>query len=350
MEYKDLRPPQQKAVNMLRSVWKTHRTHMLYAPVAFGKTAFAAYLTKSFVERGKRVLFIAPYTILINQTIERFSQYGLPAASVIWCDHPDYDKNALIQIASADTLIRRDFPDVDLVIVDEAHLRRKKLLTIQAESKAHWVGLSGTPFSPWLGTYYGSLIKPCTMRELIDAGYLSDYEFYAPSKPDLKGVKSSNTAYGQDYKEQEVAEIMGEYKLVGDIVQNWIENGKNLPTIAFCCNVKHAHQISKEFNIAGVASEVMTAETPQHERDAIIRRFEEGITKIICNVGVLVAGFDSDVRCIIYARPTKSEMRWVQTVGRSLRAVDRTPELYKEYLEKRQAICNNRNPEAAAED
>ncbi|WP_228745891.1 hypothetical protein, partial [Klebsiella pneumoniae] len=27
-------------------------------------------------------------------------------------------------------------------------------------------------------------------------------------------------------------------------------------------------------------------------------------------VGVLVAGFDSDVRCIIYARPTKSEIRW----------------------------------------
>lgn len=63
----------------------------------------------------------------------------------------------------------------------------------------------------------------------------------------------------------------------------------------------------------------MTAETPQHERKAIISRFEQGITKIICNVGVLVAGFDSDVRCIIYARPTKSEARWIQCIGRGLR-------------------------------
>jgi ribosomal protein L37AE/L43A len=54
----------------------------------------------------------------------------------------------------------------------------------------------------------------------------------------------------------------------------------------------------------------------------IIKRFEEGLVKVICNVGVLVAGFDSDVRCVIYARPTKSEMRWIQCLGRGLRTAD----------------------------
>jgi superfamily II DNA or RNA helicase len=70
-----------------------------------------------------------------------------------------------------------------------------------------------------------------------------------------------------------------------------------------------------EFSSAGVTVEVMTASTPHDERQLTIRRFEQGITKIIINVGVLVAGFDSDVRCIIFARPTKSEMRWIQTLG-----------------------------------
>jgi superfamily II DNA or RNA helicase len=51
----------------------------------------------------------------------------------------------------------------------------------------------------------------------------------------------------------------------------------------------------------------------------MIHRFETGATKIIVSVGVLVAGFDSDVRCIIYARPTKSEIRWLQALGRGLR-------------------------------
>jgi superfamily II DNA or RNA helicase len=47
----------------------------------------------------------------------------------------------------------------------------------------------------------------------------------------------------------------------------------------------------------------------------MIHRFETGATKIIVSVGVLVAGFDSDVRCIIYARPTKSEIRWLQALA-----------------------------------
>jgi superfamily II DNA or RNA helicase len=52
------------------------------------------------------------------------------------------------------------------------------------------IGLSGTPFSPFLGKYYDRLIKPTTIGELIQRGDLSKYEFYAPTKPDLKGVKT----------------------------------------------------------------------------------------------------------------------------------------------------------------
>ena len=63
----------------------------------------------------------------------------------------------------------------------------------------------------------------------------------------------------------------------------------------------------------------MTAQTPHDERQMMIHRFEQGATKIIVSVGTLIAGFDSDVRCIIYARPTKSEIRWLQIIGRGLR-------------------------------
>jgi superfamily II DNA or RNA helicase len=324
MKYENLRPHQQKAVSLLRAEWKQHRTHMVSASVAFGKTALASYLTESFIDKGKRVLFIAPYTILVEQTAERFMQYGLPRPGIIWRDHPDYFPSAPIQIASADTLARRDMPaDIDLVIIDEAHIKRKFLLELIEESGIPVIGLSGTPFSPWLGKYYESLIKPCTMRELIDSGYLSDYEFYAPTKPDLSNVKTSTVAaYGVDYKEQEVAEIMQDAQVVGNIVENWLANGEDRATICFCVNVKHANYVTNGFNNSGVACEVMTAKTPKDERTRIILRFEEGITKVICNVGVLVAGFDADVRCVIYARPTKSEIRWIQCLGRGLRSAE----------------------------
>lgn len=318
---------QERALNILRRDWKAYSSFMVYAPTGSGKTGLAAFIADGFVSRGMRVLFVAPYTILLNQTAQRFTEYGLPEEQIsfIWRDHPNQDPKLQIQIASADTLIRRDFPDnIDLLIIDEAHLRRKSILEsikyLTTETDVKVIGLSGTPFSPFLGSYYERLIKPTTIAELIQRGDLSGYEFYAPTKPDLTGVKTKNSVeFGRDYNEAQLAEIMCGSDLVGDIVGNWLENGRDLPTVAFCVNVDHANFVTIQFNQAGVNAEVMTADTPHDERQLIIHRFEAGATKIIVSVGVLVAGFDSDVRCVIYARPTKSEIRWLQALGRGLR-------------------------------
>lgn len=317
------KPAQQVALNMLRQHWKQYRTFLLSAPVGYGKTAVAAFIIDGFIKHNMRVMFAAPYTVLVTQTAERFIQYGLPEDEIgyVWRDHPNYDPDKLIQIASTDTLIRREFPDnIDLLIIDEAHMRRKWLLELIRDSKIKVIGLSGSPFAKFMGQYYEKFIKPTTMRDLIKAGDLSDYEFYAPIKPDLSGVKSQSTAMGPDYKEEELAKIMCGADLVGNIVDNWLANGENLPTICFCVNVAHANYVVIQFNKAGVAAEIMTASTPHDDRQLIIKRFELGITKVLVNVGVLVAGFDSDVRCVIYARPTKSEIRWIQSLGRGLRS------------------------------
>ncbi|MDE1493038.1 DEAD/DEAH box helicase, partial [Xenorhabdus bovienii] len=314
---------QERALNMLRQNWKQHRTFMVYSPTGSGKTGLAAFITEGYISREMRVMFCVPYTILVNQTAAKFTEYGLPEheISYVWRDHPNYDPTRLIQIASADTIIRREFPDnIDLLIIDEAHLRRKRMLEIIRDSDFPVIGLSGTPFAPFLGHYYEKLIKPTTMKELIQRGDLSKYEFYAPTKPDLSGVKSNQSAeYGSDYKEAEIAEIMCGSDLVGDIVSNWLAKGNNQPTICFCVTVSHANFVTVEFNRAGINADIITAETPHEERQIMIHRFEQGATKILVNVGCLLAGFDSDVRCIIYARPTKSEIRWAQALGRGLR-------------------------------
>ncbi|EEC8787328.1 DEAD/DEAH box helicase, partial [Escherichia coli] len=119
---------QERGLNQLRHQWKQHRTYLMYAPTGSGKTGLAAFVTAGMVERGMRVMFVCPYTILLNQTAERFTEYGLPweEISFVWRDHPNYDPSRLIQIASADTLIRREFPDnIDLLIIDEAHMKRR---------------------------------------------------------------------------------------------------------------------------------------------------------------------------------------------------------------------------------
>ncbi|UAN58885.1 DEAD/DEAH box helicase [Serratia sp. JSRIV004] len=310
-------------LKLLSQDWNNYRTFLVSAPVGYGKTFLSAYLVDKLIQQGKRTMFCAPYLTLVRQTATRFVQYGLPEdqISYVWRDYQPHDPQRLIQIASADTLIRREFPDnIDLLIIDEAHMKRRALLDIIRDSGVKVVGLSGTPFAPWMGRYFEKLVKPTTMKELISIGDLSRYEFFAPTKPDLKGVKTSSVAgFGSDFNEDQLAEIMCGAELVGDIVKNWLENGEDRPTICFCVNKAHANYITMAFLRAGVNAEVMIAETPAEERQMTIHRFEQGATKIIVNVGVLVAGFDSDVRCIIYARPTKSEIRWLQCLGRGLR-------------------------------
>ena len=316
----ELRPHQEKIINALRRDWKKHRTHLVQAPTGAGKTAIGAKIINGFVERGMRVLFLAPYQMLVMQTAYKFIEYGLPKPGIVWQKHEWTDPSKPIQVGTVQSQVRREMPVVDLIIVDECHIKNKKMLEIIDNADCPVIGLSGSPYADWLGAHYENLIKEVTTRELIDTGYLSDFEVYAPTKPDLKGVRTSKlNDYGEDYVEKQIAEIMGDAKIVGCIITTWLSKGENEPTIAFCCNVSHANHITLEFNKAGVKAEVMTAQTPPDERQQITRRFEDGITKIICNVGVLVAGFDSDVRCIIYARPTKSEIRWIQCLGRGLR-------------------------------
>lgn len=316
----ELRDTQKEVIVELRRSWKEHRTHLIYGPVGMGKTAMAAYIASGFVNSGKRVLFVAPYTVLVEQTFSKFIEYGLSKPGIIWQTHPETDYARSVQIASADTLKNRELPEFDILIIDEAHLKRKHLLELIQDCDKPVIGLSGTPFADWMGNYYENLVKTTTMRRLIDLGVLCDFEFYAPTKPNLDGCRTQNTVMGSDYVETELEEVMNGADIVGDIVGNWLEHSGHEATICFCVNVNHANHVTVEFNNHGVKAEVMTANTPIVERKQIISRFEDGITKVICNVGVLVAGFDADVRCLIYARPTKSEMRWIQCLGRGLRS------------------------------
>jgi DNA repair protein RadD len=319
----ELRPHQERAISMLRQTWREHRTHILQAPTGAGKTVIAAHIIDGFVTRGMRVLFIVPLTVLIEQTAASFVKQGLPPAGIIWRDHAGLDYSKLIQIASIDTLENRDMPDYDCIIYDEAHSRRRWFLEHIQNSEKPVIGLSATPMAPWMGNYYTNFIKVATTRELIDQGYLTDFEIYAPHAPDLSAVKSRKSAeFGSDYIESQVAEIMQDHTLVADIVSTWLQIGENEPTLVFCVNVAHANQVANEFVSAGVEAEVITAKTQMSDRQEIFKRFTLGITRVICNVATLVAGLDLDVRCIVYARPTKSEIRYIQCIGRGLRTAD----------------------------
>jgi len=211
-----LRPHQERAIAGLRqSLSSEHKRPMLQMPTGSGKTLTSAHIVSGALAKGKRVAFCVPRKTLIDQTVHEFEREGISAIGVIQAAHLRTDSRQPIQVCSAQTLARRKRPDVDLVIVDEAHEMHNSVLSWIADCRAvPFIGLSATPWQRGLGKHYDDLLIPTTTRELIDAGYLSDFVAFAPSDPDLSGVSTKRGDYAQD----ELADAMDTAEITGDIV------------------------------------------------------------------------------------------------------------------------------------
>jgi superfamily II DNA or RNA helicase len=181
-----------------------------------------------------------------------------------------------------------------------------------------FIGLSATPWSRGLGNHYDELLAPVRMQELIDDGYLAPFRVFAPAHPDLAGIATR----GGDYAEGPLSERMQEPELVADIVTTWCRLAEGRPTIVFCVDRAHAKKVQAKFEAAGIRAGYIDAFTESHDRAAIHRQFDAGEIPVVCNVACLTTGVDWAVGCIVLARPTKSEMLYVQMVGRGLRVND----------------------------
>lgn len=310
-----LRPYQEKAIEDTRKASAICKRVMLQLPTGAGKTLVASQLIRSALDKGNRVAFLVPYLSLINQTYQSFRDAGIEEIGVIQADHPLYEPSAPVQICSVDTLDRRSiFPAFEVLIVDEGHINRGYVNKwIEKFPDHHLIGLSATPWSEGLGKTYQLLVIGGTTEELIDAGFLAPFRVYAPSKPDLEGL------YGKEYNQKELAKRVRKRELIADIVDTWLEKSTHEKTIGFAVNRAHAKELREAFQSRGIESGYIDAHTPAEERERIRRLFHEGEIKIVWNVGCLVAGVDWDVRTLILATPTKSEIKYVQMVGRALR-------------------------------
>ncbi|WP_315729127.1 DEAD/DEAH box helicase [Bradyrhizobium sp. SZCCHNS2015] len=317
-----LRPQQARLIAEInQAIAAGCRRIMVQAPTGFGKTVVAAAIAADILDNGKRAIFTVPALSLIDQTVERFYQNGVYDVGVIQADHFMTNYARLIQVASVQTLQRRQIPRTDLVMIDEAH--RWFDLYPDWMNRPEWknvpfIGLSATPWTRGLGRHFDKLIIAATVSELIEAGYLSAFRVFAPSSPDLSKVRS----VGGDYRDDDLSKVMDQSGLVADVVDTWIERGKGRPTLCFGVDRAHAKNLQQKFTAAGVRAEYIDAYTEANDRAAIARRFHSGETEVVCNVGCLTTGVDWDVRCIILARPSKSEMLFIQMIGRGLRTAD----------------------------
>lgn len=315
-----LRPYQQKAIEDLREAITRNERVVLSAPTGAGKTRIASEVFALAREKGKRVAFVVPFISLIDQTYKAFVNAGLPEddISIVQAQHYLCNYSKPIQICSADTLVRRPkLPIVDMVIFDEVHRRSKLYKRWMAECPEYsFVGLSATPWARGMKEEWNRMIVVSTTRKLIDEGFLSDYKYYAPYSPDLSEVK----IIAGDYHEGQLATAMNKPEITADIVKTWSDKAERRPTLCFCVDRAHARAVQDEFLEVGISAGYIDAYTPTDERSSMIEKLRKGELNVICNIGTLTTGVDAPfVSCIILARPTKSEMLFLQIIGRGLR-------------------------------
>lgn len=328
-----LRPYQVEAVQSLRhALARKVLRLMVSSPTGSGKTEIGMALVKAALAKHKRVAFLCNRVHLVDQTSRRFAKAGISHGII-------QGENTIrvyepVLVASVQTVARRGLPEVDVILIDEAHTVAgsadyRALIIEAAKRNVPVIGLSATPYAKGLGKHYDDLggalfqemIIAATIPELIAGGYLVDCDVYAPSEPDMAGIKTARNAAGEtDYTDADVGRAVDKPELVGDIVTHWQRLASGTPTVCFAANIAHSKHIVESFLAAGVSASHLDCYTPEDERRAILGRIESGETLVVSNVGILAEGWDFPAcRTLILARPTRSLIRYIQMAGRVLR-------------------------------
>ena len=120
------------------------------APTGFGKTIVAAHRLRRLQDAGRRAIFIVPALSLIDQSVEKLYAEGVRDVGVIQANHLFTNYARPIQVASVQTLQRRETPPADEIIIDEVHRWYQfypKLLADPRFAATPIIGLTATPWT-----------------------------------------------------------------------------------------------------------------------------------------------------------------------------------------------------------
>lgn len=319
-----LREYQEATLEALRQGFaQGHRTQILYAPTGAGKTEMAIALLDATKKKLNKAAMILDRIVLCNQTSSRLDKYKIDHG-VMQSGHWRYRPYERIQVCSAQTLERRkDMPDLQLLIVDEAHQTRDQTVQfIKNNPNIRVIGLSATPFTKGLGNIYQNVISTVTTKQLVDDKVLVPLRVFIAKEIDMEGAKK---VAGEWSQAESTSRGM---KITGDIVAEWIKKtheifGAPRKTVIFCSGVEHGTDLSKKFAEQGYNFISISYKDDDQFKEDVIKDFSKPDTEIdgLIATDILTKGFDcSDVMIGVSARPfSKSLSSHIQQMGRVMR-------------------------------
>lgn len=326
-----LRGYQIDLVNAARSALAAgHRRVLIQLPTGGGKTHILSEIARASSLKNSPVLAMAHRIEIVQQISDRLTIFGL-CPSIIASGMSFSPSATHTTVAMQQTLVNRlDKTEAPAVlIVDEAHHQAaagyQKI--VEAWPDTVVIGLTATPCrldGKPLKEHFDALICGPTVRELIDMGSLAEFTYLAPPMDpklieDLKKVKKR----AGDFQKGQLEAAVSTKKIIGDVVNHYRERFNGRPVIAFCVSVAHGEDVAKGFIAAGFRAESVHGGMKKQEREAIIGRFRDGLTSVLCSCDLIGEGFDvPDCSGVLLLRPTASLTIFLQQVGRALRVKD----------------------------
>jgi superfamily II DNA or RNA helicase len=324
-----LRPYQEDAVDAAFAAYAGGMKRPgLALPTGGGKTlVFAEIIRRS----NERALVIAHRKELIDQAVQKISFIGIDPfdIGVVMAGRNEADRP--IVVASIQTIAnpRRlaQLGRFGLVVIDEAHhspsptyVTATRQLGMGKDLPTKGLGVTAT----WdradgvgLEAVWEQIVYQESIENLIAAGYLSDVR--ALTIETHLDTSTIGTHHGEyDMGEVERRIVNSDY---ADTLAHAVrEHAFDRTSLVFAPNVATAFVYRDALREFGITAEVVSGKTPADEREATLRRFQNGRLKAIVNCGVYTEGTDIPrVDTVVMGRPTRSRALYQQMAGRGLR-------------------------------
>lgn len=319
------------------------RRTLLLSPTASGKSLIIYLLFRQFLDFQKlKGLIIVPTTSLVEQLYSDFTDYsthnGFNVEDNVHKVYQGMDKNSNKNLIistwqSLYTLPKEYFKQFDYVIGDEAHLFKAQSLTTILTScinTKYRIGLTGTldgtkTHKLVLEGLFGKVKKVITTKELIDKKQLSAFDIKCLILKHDEEI--CNSMKGKSYQEEIEYLVMNEQR--NKFIKNLAISMNKNTLVLFEMVEKHGkvlyNMIKNSENIKDRKVFFVHGGTDTSDRENIRKIMEtENDAIVVASYGTFSTGINiKNLHNIIFASPSKSRVRNLQSIGRGLRTSDK---------------------------
>ena len=305
-----------------------HNRKLLISPTASGKSLMIYSLVRYYVDKGQKILLVVPTTSLVEQMYKDFLDYGWNADSYCHRIYSGREKtnDAPVTITTWQSIYKLDrsfFEDFNVVIGDEAHLFKSKSL-ISIMTKLHhakyrfgFTGtLDGTQTHKWvLEGLFGPSYKVTRTSELMQQGHLS--------KLDINCLVLKHTPRKFETYNDEI-EYLISHSQRNKFITNLTLDLKGNTLVLFSRVAAHGEPLFEMINkFKGGDRKVFFVhggvDTEDREQVREITERESNAI-IVASYGTFSTGINiKNLHNVIFASPSKSRVRNLQSIGRVLR-------------------------------